>query len=299
MVADRRGARHSAGMTWDSVIIGAGPAGLSAAQVLGRARRSVLVLDSGRPRNDAAQAMHGVLGHDGLAPADLRARGRAEIARYGVTVRDEPAGELRLDDDGVRVGDELARTVVLATGLLDALPELPGFDAVWGTSAHVCPYCDGWEHRDERIAVYAPGEHGDHLARLLRQWSPDVMLLTDGGDAVDAAVLDGIPVVRDPVEGLESDGSRLTAVRLADGRTLERDALFFFIGLRPRTELAAQLGCELREDGSIVAGEDQHTSVDGVYAAGNCANTFAGIPVAAAEGVKAAVAINTRLTGLG
>jgi thioredoxin reductase len=298
MLADGHAGPHSERMTWDTVIVGAGPAGLSAALVLGRARRRVLVLDSGRPRNAAAHAMHGVLGHDGLAPADLRARGRAEIAGYGVTVRDEPAGELRLDDGGVRVGDELARTVVLATGLLDALPELPGFDAVWGTSAHICPYCDGWEHRDERLAVYAPGERGAKIALLLRQWSPDVVLLTGGGDAVDAAALDGIPLVREPVERLDSDGGRLTAVRLAGGRVLERDALFFIIEMRPRTELAAQLGCELREDGTVVVGEDQQTTVDGVYAAGNCTNSAALIPVAAAEGVKAAVAINMRLTGV-
>src|SRR5215210_2554936 len=170
--------------TWDCIIVCAGPAGLNAALVLARARRRVLVLDDAHPRNYATHEMHGVLGHDGLDPADLRARGRTEIARYGPEV---VAAEVRAEEvlDGtIQVtssrGVDLARTVLLATGMLDEIPDIPGFAEVWGISAHTCPYCDGFEHRDERIAVLAAGARGEHLAILLRQWSDDVVLLSNG-----------------------------------------------------------------------------------------------------------------------
>src|SRR4051812_33545996 len=143
--------------TWDCIMVGAGPAGLNAALVLGRARRRVLVLDDSQPRNYATHEMHGVLGHDGLDPADLRARGRAELARYGVEVTAAEVEKVEVSDGGVRLTSagrtDVARTVLLATGLLDETPDIPGFADVWGTSAHTCPYCDGFEHRDERLAV--------------------------------------------------------------------------------------------------------------------------------------------------
>jgi thioredoxin reductase len=148
---------------WDCivVVVGAGPAGLNAALVLGRARRRVLVLDNAQPRNYATHEMHGVLGHDGLDPADLRARGRAELARYGVDVVTADVEGAELLDGAVRLtwdsSAEVTRTVILATGMLDEVPEIPGFAEVWGTRAHTCPYCDGFEHRDERIAVLAAG----------------------------------------------------------------------------------------------------------------------------------------------
>ena len=175
-------------MDLDSIVVGAGPAGLSAALTLGRARRRVLVLDSGEYRNHAARHMHGVLGHDGLDPAELRARASrsspataSRCAAPSSTPRPP-----RADADGVEVAGERARTLVIATGLVDDTPRIDGFDAIYGVSAHTCPYCDGWEHRDRRIAVLAPVERGDHLGRLLRQWSPDVVLLTGGGPGVGA-----------------------------------------------------------------------------------------------------------------
>ena len=169
---------------WDCIIVGAGPAGLNAALVLARARRRVLVLDNGAPRNHATHEMHGVLGHDGLDPADLRARGRAELARYGLDVVTADVQDAEVLDGAVRftrdAGTDVTRTVILATGMLDEVPDLPGFTEVWGTSAHTCPYCDGFEHRDERIAVLAAGARGEHLAILLRQWSDDVVWLSNG-----------------------------------------------------------------------------------------------------------------------
>ena len=160
---------EAASRTWDCIVVGAGPAGLNAALVLGRARRRVLVLDSAHPRNYATHEMHGVLGHDGLDPADLRARGRAELARYGVEVVTAEVERARRCSTAASAslsarGADVARTVLLATGMLDEVPDIPGFADVWGTSAHTCPYCDGFEHRDERLAVLAAGARGEHLA---------------------------------------------------------------------------------------------------------------------------------------
>src|SRR3954451_20373861 len=202
--------------TWDCVIVGAGPAGLNAALVLGRARRRVVVLDNAQPRNYATHEMHGVLGHDGLDPAELRARGRAELAGYGVEVVSAEVQEVDVLDGVVRLtsarGTDTARTVLLATGMLDGVPDIPGFAGVWGISAHTCPYCDGFEHRDERLAVLGSGARGEHLAVLLRQWSDDVVLLTTGPHGLEADQLARlqalrIPVTETPILGLDSDGT--------------------------------------------------------------------------------------------
>jgi thioredoxin reductase len=249
--------------------------------------------------------MHGVLGHDGLDPAELRARGRAELARYGVEVLAVDVDGADLLEGAVRVtcADrvELTRTVLLATGMLDEVPDVPGFADVWGTSAHTCPYCDGYEHRDERLAVLATGDRAEHLAILLRQWSDDVVLLTDGPSGLTAAQSArvravGIQVIGTPVVALESDHGRLRRVRLSDGPALDRDALFFHRGWRLRNELAGALGCELRADGSVAVDSDQATATDRVYAAGNCADPRALVPAAAGAGATAAVAINARLS---
>lgn len=297
---------HSDRGTWDCIIVGAGPAGLNAALVLGRTRRRVLVLDSAQPRNYATHEMHGVLGHDGLDPADLRARGRTELGRYGVEVVTAEVQEAEALDDTVRVtsscGADLTRTVLLATGMLDEVPDIPGFAEVWGTSAHTCPYCDGYEHRDERLAILAAGARGEHLAILLRQWSDDVVLLTNGPHGLDGDQLArmqalGIPIVQTPVTAMDSDeGGRLRHIHLDDGETLDRDALFFHIGWQFRNDLARRLGCQLNDNGSIAVDPSQATTVDRVYAAGNCADPRALVPAAAGSGATAAVAINARLS---
>jgi thioredoxin reductase len=292
--------------TWDCVIVGAGPAGLNAALVLGRARRRVVVLDDAQPRNYATHEMHGVLGHDGLDPAELRARGRVELARYGVDVVTAEVQHAEVLDHLVHLssarGVDVTRTVLLATGMLDEVPDIPGFTGVWGTSAHTCPYCDGFEHRDERLAVLAGGSRGEHLAVLLRQWSGDVVLLSNGPHGLAADQLTrvqglGIPIIETPVVALDGDDDgRLRRVRLGDGRTLDRDALFFYVGWRLRNDLARALGCGLRDDGSVAVDSAQATSVERVYAAGNCAEPRALVPAAAGSGVNAAVAINVRLS---
>ncbi len=290
-------------MDLDCIVVGAGPAGLSAALTLGRARRRVVVLDSGEPRNHAARHMHGVLGHDGLDPAELRAKGVRELARYGIAVRSgavDPA-TAAAGPDGVEVAGLQARTLVIATGLIDDTPRVGGFDAIYGISAHTCPYCDGWEHRDRRIAVLAPVERGAHLGRLLRQWSPDVVALTGGLSGIDAEeeaglAEVGVPVVRDPVRRFVHEDGRLTAIEFEGREPLERDALFFYLANRPRTELAAALGCE-RDGGGYVVAEPmtRATSVDRVHAAGNCTDPSQNVPMAIADGARAGASINFRL----
>jgi thioredoxin reductase len=290
---------------WDCIVVGAGPAGLNAALVLGRARRRIVVLDNAQPRNYATHEMHGVLGHDGLDPADLRARGREELARYGVEVAGADVEDAAVLVGGVRLTCdervEVTRTVILATGMLDEVPDVPGFAEVWGTSAHTCPYCDGFEHRDERIAVLAAGARGEHLALLLRQWSADVVLLSNGPhglahDQLARLHARGVRIIETAVVALDSDTGRLRHVQLDNGEALDRDALFFYVGWQLRNDLARTLGCELRDDGSLAVDSDQATTVDRVYAAGNCADPRALVPTAAGAGVAAAVAINARLT---
>jgi thioredoxin reductase len=291
--------------TWDCIIVGAGPAGLNAALVLGRARRRVVVLDSAQPRNYATHEMHGVLGHDGLDPADLRARGRTELGRYGVEVLTAEVEDAEAIDGSVRVTSsraaELTRTVLLATGMLDEVPDIPGFAEVWGVTAHTCPYCDGFEHRDERLAILAAGARGEHLAILLRQWSDDVVLLSNGPHGLDANQLArvqalDIPIIQTPVVALDSDGGHLHRLRLDDGNTLDRDALFFYVGWQLRNDIARRLGCQLHDDDSIAVDSGQATTVDRVYAAGNCADPRALVPAAAGSGATAAVTINARLS---
>jgi thioredoxin reductase len=250
--------------------------------------------------------MHGVLGHDGVDPADLRARGRAELAGYGVEVMSAEVQDAEMLDGLVRLsstaGADLTRTLLLTTGMLDEVPDIPGFAGVWGTSAHTCPYCDGFEHRDERLAVLASGARGEHLAVLLRQWSGDVVLLSNGphdlpNDQLERVRALGIPIIETAVVALDGDdGGRLRRVLFDNGETLDRDALFFYAGWRLRNDVARTLACQLRDDGSIAVDSEQATTVDRVYAAGNCAEPRALVPTAAGSGVAAAVAINVRLS---
>jgi thioredoxin reductase len=167
--------------------------------------------------------------------------------------------------------------------MLDATPPVEGFDEIYGVSAHTCPYCDGWEHGDERIAVYAGDEAAAHMGPLLGQWSSDVI------------VVDPAEVTR----FVSADG-RLTHIELADGTSIERDALFFNVEMQPRAGLAAMLGCELTETGFVVSAPgDRQTTVDGVYAIGNCADPMLNVPMSIADGARAGVFINVRLLTAG
>jgi thioredoxin reductase len=286
----------------DVAIIGGGAAGLSAALVLGRARRRVVVIDAGTPRNAPAAHMQGFLSRDGMPPADLLSAARAEVRRYGVEivedrVVDAAAGfVLRLA--GGRTVE--ARHLLLTTGATDELPEVAGARERWGRDLLHCPYCHGWEVRDRPLGVLATGAGSVAHAHLLRQWTDDVILFTNRQAITDheRATLDarGIAIVDGPVARLVVADDRLRAVQLADGRAVPRAALF----IRPavhahRNGPAEALGCELVAGGLVRVDGDGRTSVPGVWAAGNAANPRAQVITAAGEGSAVAIAINTEL----
>jgi thioredoxin reductase len=294
------------GGTWDCIIVGAGPAGLNAALVLGRARRRILVLDSAQPRNYATHEMHGVLGHDGLDPADLRARGRTELGRYGVEVVTAEVHEAEVLNGTVCVtsscGTDLTRPCSSPRACSTRCPTFPASPRSGGPPRTPARTATASSTATSASPFSPPGARGEHLAILLRQWSDDVVLLSNGPHGLHAGQLArvhalGVPIIEAPVVALDSDaGGRLRRLRLDDGETLDRDALFFYIGWQFRNDVARSLGCQLRDDGSIAVDSSQATTVDRIYAAGNCADPRALVPAAAGSGATAAVAINTRLS---
>jgi thioredoxin reductase len=289
---------------WECVVVGGGAAGLSAALVLGRARRRVLVLDAGEQSNLPAHGIGGLLGHDGAAPAELYARGRAELAAYpSVEVRDARVetgsredGRFVLSADGIEL--EAAR-VLLATGMHYAVPDLPGAAELWGGSVFHCPYCHGWEVRNGALAVLG-NLAAMHRTLLLRGWSADVVLLTDGPAELDEdgrAALEraGVPVDERPVAGVRGRDGTLEAVQFADGGELPRDGLLVPAPLEQRSSLAADLGAELTERGAVDADAFGQTTVPGLYAAGDVASPMPQVSGAIADGSRAAAAINDSL----
>lgn len=292
---------------WDCVIVGGGAAGLSAALVLGRARRRVLLVDGGAQSNSAAHGIGGLLGHDGRPPAQLYAAGHRELAAYpNVEVR---TGEVisagRTDGDfTLDLADgqpQTARRVLLATGMEYRPPELIGLAPLWGRSVFHCPFCHGWEVRDQPLAVLANGDRAVHATLLLRGWSDDVVLLTDGPPELDddqRGLLAAAEVRIDdrPVAELLSANGELTAVVFADGDRLDRRGLLVSTRLHQRSELAAQLGVRLREpnilaENAIEVDEFCRASVPGVFAAGDVSAQMPQVAAAIATGSLAGAAV--------
>jgi thioredoxin reductase len=298
--------------TWDCIVVGGGAAGLSAALVLGRARRRTLVIDAGRPSNLPAHGIGGLLGHDGRPPSALYADGREELAAY-------PAVQLRAGDvvDGERAATgfrleladgsrESGRRVLLATGMDYRPPELPGVAERWGRSVFHCPFCHGWEVRDRALGVLDRGADGMHRALLLRAWSDDVTLLTDGPselDDGDAGRLRaaGVAIDERPVAGLRGPGDTLTAVAFADGSERPCAGLLVPAPMHQRSPLAARLGAALAEPTPVVADAVEvdaglETRVPGLYAAGDVSPQMPSVANSIAAGAKAAASIVRSLT---
>ncbi|MDP9168969.1 MAG: NAD(P)/FAD-dependent oxidoreductase [Acidobacteriota bacterium] len=289
-------------MLYDTIIVGGGPAGLSAALILGRSRRRVLLCDAGKQRNLPSHAMHGYLTRDGIAPAEFLKVAYEEVARYGIEVRRcvvkagakvEGGFEVVLEDDS----RHRARKLLIATGVADQLPAIPDVKDFYGTSVHHCPYCDGWEHRDSRIAVYSkkPG-----LAYSLTTWSKDVVLLTDGPARLtpaDRGRLERhrIPVRKDKIARLEGPDGRLERIVFASGEVLDRDAIFFSTAQHQACDLLLDLGCILNHRGTVDTDRLEMSRIPGIYIAGDASKDAQMVIVAAAEGAKAAIAINTSL----
>lgn len=287
----------------DALIVGGGPAGLSAALVLGRCRRRVLVCDGGGYRNAASPAVWGFLTRDGTSPERLRSLARAELERYpGVVVR---AVE-RLADGGfaalLATGERCrARLLLLATGVVDGLPPLEGIERFYGVSVHHCPYCDGWEERDKPIAIYGKGHDGAALACELTGWTRDLALCTDGPAELAAHDRErlrrlDIPVREERIARLEGthDG-RLERIVFANGQTLPRAAIFFHMGQHHRADFARQLGCQFTPEGGVLTSEHESTCVPSVFVAGDASRREQYAIVAAGEGAPAAMAMNAAL----
>lgn len=298
----------------DAVVVGGGAAGLSAAVTLGRAHRSVVVVDAGHPRNAPATHMHNFLSRDGMNPAELLAIGRDEVARYGGTVLSGLAVDAARAEDGtfaVTLDDGRtlrARQLVVATGLTDRLPDVPGVAERWGRDVLHCPYCHGWEVSGRAIGVLGRGAFSVHQALLWRQWSDDVTLFLDevtelADSAWEELAARDVRVVEGAVERLEVADDRLTGVRLASGRVLPVDALVVPSRMHANAELLAGLGVateDVEMQGAVVGsrvptGPMGATDVPGLWVAGNTADVAAQVVVAAADGVRTGAAVNFAL----
>jgi thioredoxin reductase len=289
---------------WECVVVGGGAAGLSAALVLGRARRETLVIDRGRPSNLRARGIGGLLGYDQRPPGELYAAGRRELSAYpsvqyriGEVVSGRRVGDLfHLDsDDGSQVA---ARRVLLTTGMHYCPPDIPGLDKLWGTSVFQCPFCHGWEMRDRRLATLAAGEEAVHSALMLRGWSDDVVVLTDGAPDLDAdqhrrLEAAKVSVDRRRINKLVGAGDQLRAIVFADGSRIERDGLLVEAPLRQRSGLAEQLGATctpspLAHD-SVRVDPLHRTSLTTVFAAGDNCTEQPHVVGAMAAGAQAAM----------
>jgi thioredoxin reductase len=290
---------------FDVVIAGGGPAGLSAALILGRCRRRVLLCDTGKPRNVRSQALHGYLTRDGTPPLELLRIGRDELRPYGIDTRAVEVVEVeRLDDSfdvALSTGEHVnAWSVLLATGVCDVPPDIPGLAECYGITVHHCPYCDGWEYRDQTIAVI--GEHTSPagLALSLKTWTDRVVACTLGKARVksrqrEQLAAHAIPVYTARVERIEHDRGAVRAIVFRNGARVDCDAIFFAAPQTQQCELARRLGCEFTSKGTVRTDHLGITCVDRVYVVGDASRDVQFAVVAAAEGAKAGVAINRAL----
>jgi thioredoxin reductase len=318
-MADSSLARLPAALTrfdYDVLIVGAGPAGLAAALTLGRCLRRVLLADGGPPRNECSPGVHGFLSRDGIRPAELLQLGREQLRPYD-TVTHECLSIERLtplstgrgfEAEGRRTDTDAAfrctvRRVLLCTGVADVLPPLPGFRELWGTGVLHCPYCHGYEVRQQPLAVYGRGRQVTGLALLISRWSSDVVVITDGPGNLSPNARrrlrrQGIRVFEEKVAGLVGGPDRsLRCVQFANGEELERAALFLHAPQHQRSTLAAELGARIMHSGAVWVDKRARTSVRNLFAAGDTTPGQQQALVAAAEGNKVAMSINDSLTG--
>ncbi|MDP9282953.1 MAG: NAD(P)/FAD-dependent oxidoreductase [Chloroflexota bacterium] len=302
-VTSRR--KHVAVTDYDVAIVGAGPAGLSAALMLGRCRRRVVVIDNGAPRNRVARATHGFLSRDGIAPSEFLRLGHAELAGY-------PTVELRagtvLTAEGSRGAfivccadgyECTARRLLLATGVVDELPQIAGLAVFYGHTVHHCPFCDAYEYADRPLAQYGRGRSGVDAALVLRAWSDDVILVTDGKALGrrerTRCERHGVAFREEPIRRFVGRGRKLARIVFTSGPDLPRDALFFATSQEQRSALAKSLGCDFNAAGSVATQEHEMTNVPGVYVVGDASRREQKLVIAAAEGAEAAIKIHESL----
>jgi thioredoxin reductase len=293
----------------DVIIIGGGPAGLNAALILGRCRRSVLVIDAEEPRNAVSRGINGFITRDGADPMEFRAKAREELTRYDTVEiiqgrarhaeRDgETGGGFTINlEDGTR---HTSRKLIFATGLIDELPKHPGFRELYGRAVFHCPYCDGWNERDKPLLVYGQGRDGVGFAAELLNWSRDIILLTDGDhdlspECRERLARHSIAVDERPLARLDWTDDTLHGVVFEDGERIDRGSLFYINGEHVGCELIELLGCDMTRGGTVQTGRYESTSVPGLYVAGDASHRVQFAIVAAAEGAMAAFAVNNEL----
>lgn len=290
----------------DVGIVGSGYAGLSAALVLRRHRIGVIAFDGGPPRNHAATEVHGYLGLPGVSATELIAIGRRQVEELGGRIEPSRIARVETAGDGYRLhgpsgASWSVRRLLLATGVRDQLPDIERFDEFYGNSVHVCPHCDGYEWRDQPIAVISWNDASRDFVSKVSHWSRDVTLVSDGRQpelsAEDQAWLrsHGIALRAATIKRFEGQDGQLDGLRLEDGSVLRAAAAFFSLGEEHQTGLAAQLGCTLEESGAIEVDDEQHASVEGVWAAGDVAGDSQFVAIAGAHGVTAALDIHRTL----
>jgi thioredoxin reductase len=287
----------------DVIIVGGSSAGLSAALVLGRSRRNVVVFDDSQPCNRFSHASHGFLTRDGIAPSELVQIGREQLGTYpNVEVRADTVSHITPVDGGFNVetasGNTVtARKVLLATGIKDILPPVKNMEQFWGTSVFHCPYCDGWEVRDEAIVVYGGGENAFHKTMLLWNWSPNLTFCTGGEGEIPAekrALFEknGITVIETPVSHVEGQDGQVDQIVFTDGTTLNCKAIFIQPAFEHRTPFAQDLGCVLTPQNFVQADTLGRTNVPGLYAAGDLTAQMRSVALAVAQGSSAGAGIN-------
>lgn len=288
------------------IIVGGGPAGLNAAVVLGRCRRKVLLFDTGKYRNRWSHGMHNYLTRDDILPPDFISISRKELVKYGVKLIEKQIKKARKNDEGVFVvTDEsgkqhFSKKLLIATGLSDNVPEVPGLEELYGHSVFHCPYCDGWEVQDKVLGVYARNKEGWELALSLKTWSPHVTLYTDGKNSVkplqrEKLEANDVKIVQLPIARLQGEGKQLQKIIFTNGEEQACDALFFVNGFNQQCDLAETFGCEMSKKGVVVSNRLQQTNTPGLYIAGDADKDMHFVVVAAAEGAKAGVTINKEL----
>lgn len=300
-------------LSYDVIVVGGGPAGLSAATWLGRHRRTVLVVDSGEYRNRWVNDVHGYLGNDPVSPRDLLDRARRDLRQYPSVEFQQGRVQRAVADESGTYGIQLeeqpdtervyARRLLLATGVQDVFPDVKGFFEHYGKDVFHCPTCDGFDARGERIAVFGWSEHIAGFALELLDWAAEIRVVTNGrrfaGDDRRRAALaeHGIEVIEDEAVELLGAPGQMEGVRLANGARTRCTTAFFSIQQRPATGLARQLGCSVGDEGYVVVNDDNETTVPGVYAAGDITPGMQLVPLAVAKGTVAGVACALSLHG--
>lgn len=291
---------------YDCIIVGGGPAGMNAAIVLGRCRRKVLLFDTEQYRNKYSHGIHNYLTRDDILPHDFLQLCHKELQKYSVQKIHKKVVSANKNDDNVFVvKDEngsiyYSKKLLIATGLIDTLPNIEGIQDFFGQSVFHCPYCDGWEVRDKKIGVYARNKEGWELALALKGWSDNVTLYTDGKNKVkpfQKEYLDAneIAVVRTQILKLIGQNGQLEKIAFKNGEQRDCDTLFFVNGYEQQCNIAEAFGCEVSKKGVIVTNRLQQTNIKGLYVAGDASKDMQFVVVAAAEGAKAGVTINKEL----